>query len=78
MCILCVEIAKGKMTVAEAGRALDEMIIPEEHEDEVHQLIADMYTDQELFEYYLGSDLAVWPHDAIDYGDIFYRSSTDV
>jgi hypothetical protein len=71
MCILCIEIAKGKMTVNEVGRALDEMILSEDHEEEVHQLIADTFTDQELFEYYLGSDFAVWPHDAIDYGDIF-------
>ncbi len=39
MCIICVEVQKGKMTGFEAGRAMLETQVPEEHEDQLAAVI---------------------------------------
>lgn len=43
MCILCWEIQKQQMTIREVARACGEIKVPEEHEDEVIDLIDRMY-----------------------------------
>ena len=42
MCILCIEMAKGKITVKEARRNISEMQLTEEHRNQVEEAIDDM------------------------------------
>lgn len=55
MCLLCIEIAKGKMTFKEIGSALGEFHVDPEHEKELEQVILDNVkldaSDETLAEY---------------------------
>lgn len=42
MCLLCIEIAKGKMTAREAFNAFMEMDVPEDHVKELVDKMADI------------------------------------
>ena len=49
MCLMCIEIAKGKMTIAEARRALPELVSGvQTEEDRAHYLELQKANDQEL------------------------------
>ncbi len=49
MCLLCVEIQKGQMTIREVTRAYTEIKIPREHEAELLKVIEEKYDFEELF-----------------------------
>lgn len=44
MCLLCIEIAKGKMTMLEVEKALGEFVPPVEHEQELVDAIINHYS----------------------------------
>lgn len=49
MCLMCIEIAKGRMTLAEARRALPEMVVDNKSPEEVrHFEEMQRATDEEL------------------------------
>ena len=48
MCIMCVEFIKQRMKVHEVARAYREMVIPEEHHDEVFKVIEENYDFSEV------------------------------
>lgn len=47
MCLLCIEIAKGNMTIKEARGALTELVVPEAEESE-HYKELQKASDEEL------------------------------
>lgn len=55
--MLCIEVMKGKMTIREIGRALMEIKIEDEHEDDFLKALAQNYSRNELFEYLLKDDI---------------------
>lgn len=50
MCILCVEIMKGKITAKEVNRALIEFVPQPDHEASLNEVIEQNYTADEIFE----------------------------
>ena len=49
MCLMCIEIAKGKMTVSEARRALPELISVDQNDpNREHYLELQKASDEEL------------------------------
>jgi polyhydroxyalkanoate synthesis regulator phasin len=49
MCLMCIEIAKGKMTVKEARRALPELVNGQQSEEErMHYLELQKASDEEM------------------------------
>lgn len=64
MCLLCIEIAKGKMTIKEIGHAIGELDIPQEHAEEFFEVLAERgFTIEELFEAYNMEQLLGMIHD---------------
>jgi hypothetical protein len=45
---MCIEIQKERMTIREVSRALREMVVPKEHEDEVYAHIERSYGIEEV------------------------------
>ena len=45
MCMLCVEIQKERMSLNEVYRAVGEMIVPEEHREEVTKVIVQQFNN---------------------------------
>ena len=50
MCLLCIEVAKGKMSAREVGKALIEFKVPEDHEEELLEAISQYYSEDDLFQ----------------------------
>lgn len=48
MCYLCVEIQKQQMTIREVARAYRELVVEEEHEDELLSKIEENYNVTEF------------------------------
>lgn len=63
MCIICVEMTKGKLTTSEAYRNLGEMenVLPQEHYEEIHKKLTDelhaedepLFDDKPSFDWFL-------------------------
>ncbi len=50
MCLLCIEVAKGKMTVREIGRALMELDMDEDHSETFTEIYTEKYNLDELID----------------------------
>lgn len=57
MCLLCIEMMKGKMTIREIGRALMEIKLEDSHEDDFLKALSEKYTPSELFDYLLRDEV---------------------